>query len=27
MPPMNYQEMITALESYWTEQGCVRMQP
>jgi glycyl-tRNA synthetase alpha chain len=27
MPRMNYQEMIAALETYWTEQGCVRMQP
>ncbi|HEY1366070.1 MAG TPA: glycine--tRNA ligase subunit alpha [Gaiellaceae bacterium] len=24
---MNYQEMIAALEAFWTEQGCVRMQP
>jgi glycyl-tRNA synthetase alpha chain len=27
MPRMNYQEMIAALEAFWTEQGCVRMQP
>ena len=27
MPALNYQEMIAALQSYWSERGCVIMQP
>ena len=25
--PLNYQDMIRTLESYWAERGCVLMQP
>jgi glycyl-tRNA synthetase alpha chain len=27
MPSLNYQQMIAALQSYWSERGCVIMQP